>query len=224
MKYLTRAAFILFLFFICAASCLAQEQSGPKPDRWHGLVLNESTPDDALRVLGKPVKDKVGSLQVMDLRRWVSKKQKEKIFRNLEFKLPESEGVQKATLSFLNDKLVMITLDLKSGSVAPNGLSNIYGMKFEPMIEALDLAMFEKDYERNQGKVYPKTYPTVYSLVAVADRSFVSAMISNVPSFMGALGKSAGVPDEPGSFPGKVEFVQLISRTLENRDGADVLK
>ncbi len=49
-------------------------------------------------------------------------------------------------------------------------------------------------------------------------------MISNVPSFAGALAKSVGVPDDPGTFPGKVAMIQLISRTLENRDGADVLK
>jgi hypothetical protein len=158
----------------------------------------------------------------MDVQRWVSKKQKEKIFRNLEFKLGES--VQKATLSFLDNKLVMITLDLKSGTVSPNGLSNFYGIPFQPLIGAMDLALFSKDYERNQGRVYPKTYPTVYSLAAVADKSFVSAMISNVPSMLGALAKSAGVPDEPNSFPGKVEYVQIISRTLENRDGANVLR
>jgi hypothetical protein len=201
---------------------MAQEQDKPKPDRWRGLVLDQSTPEDAVKILGQPSQDKIGKLTVYDLQRWVSKKQKEKIFRNLEFKKPG--GIDKATLSFLDNKLAMITLDVKSGTIAPNGLANIYVVPFQPMISAIDLAMFEKDYERNQGKIYPKTYPTVYALVAVSERSFVSAMVSNVPSFPGALGKSMGVPDEPGSFPGKVEFVQLISRALENRDGADVLK
>lgn len=224
MKPLTQTVLLLTALFLCANFVVAQEQDRPKPDGWRGLVLDQSSPDDAIRVLGKPDKDKVGSLTIYELHRWVTKKHKEKIYRNLEFKLDKKEGVQKATLYFLNDKLVMITLDVKSGMVAPNGLSNIYGISFYPMVSAMDLAMFEKDYERNQGKIYPKTYPTVYSLVAVSERSFVSAMISNVPSFLGALGKSSGVPDEPGSFPGKVEFIQLISRTLENRDGADVLK
>ena len=30
----------------------------PQPDRWHGLILDESTPEDAVKVLGKPSEDK----------------------------------------------------------------------------------------------------------------------------------------------------------------------
>ena len=192
MKLLTKTFLLLTIVSLCVNFVLAQEQDSLKPDRWRGLVLDQSAPEDAIRILGKPDKDKVGSLTIYELNRWVTKKQKEKIYRNLEFKLDKKEGVQKATLSFLNDKLVMNTLDVKSGTVAPNGLSNIYDISFYPMVSAMDLALFEKDYERNQGKIYPKTYPTVYSLVAVSERSFVSAMMSNVPSFLGALGKSAG--------------------------------
>lgn len=222
MKCLTTVICVFLIILCCTVTITTQEQDSPKPDRWRGLIIDQSTPEDASRILGNPAKDKVGSLTVYSLHRWVSKKHKEKVFRNLEFKKPE--GVEKATLSFLNDKLVMITLDIKSGTVAPNALSNIYGVPFQPMVSAMDLALFSKDYEQNQGKVYPKTYPTTYALAAISERSFVSAMISNVPSFLGALGKSAGVQDEPGSFPGKVEFIQIISRTLENKDGADVLK
>lgn len=213
---------LLILLTFLTVTVFSQEDTQPQPDRWRGLIIDQSTPEDALRILGKPTKDRIGELPVAALNQWVSKKRKEKVFRTIEFKV--SDGIQKAFLSFLDNKLVMITLDVKSGTVAPNGLSNIYGVEFYPMIKALDIALFEKDFERNQGKIYPKTYPTVYTLAAVTERSFVSAMISNVPSFMGALGKTMGVPDEPGSFPGKVEFVQIISRTLQNRDGADVLK
>jgi hypothetical protein len=208
-------------------SALFKRYCGVKPDTFHKMVAvvsDQSTPEDAIKILGQPKKDKVDRLMVYQLGRWVSKKQKEKVFRNLEFKLDEKQGVQKATASFLDDKLVMLTLDLKSGAVAPNGLSNIYGIQFQPMVGAMDIAFNPRQFEQNQGKIYPKTYPTVYSLVAASEKTFIGAMIGNVPSFMGALGKSMGMPDEPGSFPGKVEFVQIISRTLENRDGADVLK
>lgn len=61
-------------------------------------------------------------------------------------------------------------------------------------------------------------------MLAVGEHSFVDAIISNVPSFGGALAKSMGIADTPGSFPGKVEFMTLVSKTLENKDGADVLK
>ena len=92
------------------------------------------------------------------------------------------------------------------------------------IIGSLDIVRSPRDYERNQGKVYPKTYPTVYHMVAVSEHSFVTAMVGNVPSFLGALARSSGIPDKLGSFSGKVDFIALFSRTLENREGADVLK
>jgi hypothetical protein len=53
------------LLFLAAVPALAQD--GPKPDRWRGLVIDESTPDDAIKVLGKPSKDEVGRIRVFDL-------------------------------------------------------------------------------------------------------------------------------------------------------------
>ena len=92
------------------------------------------------------------------------------------------------------------------------------------MVNATDVAFRPRDFEQNQGRTYPKTYPVVYSMVAVSNRSFIAARVRNVPSFAGAFARSAGIPDQPGSLPGKVEHITLISRTLENRDGADVLR
>lgn len=194
---------------------------GPMPDRWRGLVLDQSTPEDAMRILGRPDGDRAASIAVFRIKNWLSKKAREKVFRTLEFKKPE--GIDKAWLSFLDGKLVAISLDVKKG-ISPNGLANIYGVEFQPAVGALDIAFNPRDYERNQGRVYPKTYPTIYSMVAASEKSFIDAMISNVPSFGGAFAKSMGVPDQPGSFPGRVDFITLVSRRLENRDGADVLK
>lgn len=175
MRYFSRLFLILIGSLALMTVAVAQDAGGPQPDRWRGLVLGESTPADAIRILGKPDKDKIDQLMVYDLHRWVTEKQNKKLFRNMEFGLGEKAGKQRALLSFLKDKLVMITLDLRSETIEPNGLSNIYGVRFEPMVESLELAAFEKDYERNQGKVYPQTYPSDYALVAVSDSSFISA-------------------------------------------------
>jgi len=161
-------------------------------------------------------------LRVNPLESWVSKKRKEKVFKTLEYKNPKA-GVEKVWLAFLDDKLVSILMDLKEGTVSPNGLGSIYGLEFQPLIGQAELGFSPRDYERNQGKIYPKNYPTVYHLTAASERSFVVAMVGNVPSFGGVFAKGLGVPDKPGSFPGKVMFIQILSRTLENRDGADVL-
>lgn len=126
-----------------------------------------------------------------------------------------------AELYFLNDKLVMIQLDTKG--VRPNSLANIYGIGFKPMVEGADEGWNPKDFERHEGRVYPKTYPSVYYMVAVSDKSFLSVMIDN-SSFGSVLKKSFEIRDSEGDFPGKVSFLQIISRSLENRDGADALK
>lgn len=212
---------ILIVLFLLPIPVYAQEQEAPLPDRWRGLVLDQSTPEDAIKVFGKPKKDVMTRLTSTAIQNWLSKKCKERVFRTLEFNKPE--GVDKAFLSFLDNKLVAITIDVKKG-ISPAGLANIYGIPFQPAIGALDIAMRPRNYEQHQGQVYPRIFPTVYSMVAVSERSFVDAMVTNVPSFGGALARSMGIPDQPGSLPGKVEFISLISRTLENKDGADVLR
>lgn len=104
---------------------------------------------------------------------------------------------------------------------AASALSQIYGIQFAPRISGLTEALYPRDFERNQGRIYPKSYPTVYDLVAVTEKAFVSALVAN-NSVTTILKKSAGVTDT-GDFPGKVTLIRIISRSLENRDGADVL-
>lgn len=210
---------VITALLLLASAGYCQEQA--RPDGWRGLVLNESSPEEAIQVLGAPSADTTDKLLAYRIQSWLTRRAKEKVFRRLDFKKPE--GIDKARLFFLDNKLVAIDLDLKKG-VSPQGLSGIYGIEFQPMVSGTDIAFNSRDYERNQGRVYPKTYPTVYAMVAASPESFITAMVSNVPSFGGAFAKSMGIPDQPGTLPGKVETVMLISRTLENKDGLDVLK
>src|SRR5438445_9485595 len=121
------------IILLVSATCFVLTLAivGQQPDRWHGLVLGESTVSDAAKTLGTADKDEANqSMRVFGgVNRWITKRQKEKIFRVLEFKLGKEQGVQKATLYFLDDKLVRLNLDLKGGAVSPNGLSGIYGVK-----------------------------------------------------------------------------------------------
>lgn len=209
------AAFILVAFTFV----VAQDQDTPKPDRWRGLVIDESTPGDAIRILGQPQSDKMSDLPVRRINNWITKTRKEKVFKRLKFNKPQ--GMDAVELYFLSGKLVMIQLDTKD--LKPNSLAGVYGIEFRPMVEGIDESFNPKDFERNQGRVYPKSYPTIYHMVAVSEKSFVSAMIDN-SSFGSILRKSVEIGDSEGNYPGKVMFLQLISRSLENRDGADALK
>jgi hypothetical protein len=216
LRTLTHAALLTLLLSL---TVIAQEQDKPMPDRWRSLVLNESTPEDAIHILGQPQSDKLSDLPVRRINNWITKTRKEKVFKRLKFNKPE--GMDAVELYFLSDKLVMIQLDTKD--LKPNSLSGVYGIEFRPMVSGADEGWEPKDFERNQGRVYPKTYPTVYHMVAVAEKSFICAMIGN-SSFGSVLRKSAKIGDSEGDYPGGVMFLQLISRKLENRDGADALK
>lgn len=84
--------------------------------------------------------------------------------------------------------------------------------------------MHPEKFERNQDKDYATKYPTVYNLVAKSEKTFIVALVTN--NSFGSILKdvTVGARDKEGAFPGKVAFVEILSRTLENRDGADVLK
>lgn len=211
---------IKFLFLAPLALCgLFVTVSAQESDRWHGLTLDQSTTGDAIKLFGKPKADRVSPLSATPVESWVSSKRKQKVFRTLEYKNPAS-GVEKAWLTFLDDRLVSVMLDMKEGTVSPNALSNIYDTPFRPIFDSLTLALNPRDFQRDRGEVYARSYPVVYHLASVTERSFVTAMVVNSVG----VGKMLGLPDRQDSFPGKVAFLQLISRKMENRDGADALR
>ncbi len=204
---------------ILLALLLSAAQSDVHPDRWRTLVINQATPDDAIKVLGKPEKDTTDRLRIFDVDpKWITEKQKEKVYRRLEFK---AEGMKRATLFFADGKLVVLDLEPEKEPLA-SALRSIYGVEFAPRFSGWAAAANPQDYERREGKLYPKTYPSVYSAVAVTDKVFVGALIGNT-GMGAALRGSLGVADSSG-MPGKVARIQIISRTLENKDGADALK
>ncbi len=127
------ASVIVVLF--CAASLFAQGDD-PRPDRWRGMVLNVSSPDNAIRLFGTPSSDK--DRIALDLPRplsWLSDKHKEKIFRTLTYKkLHDYKQVQ---LSFLDNKLVLISLEapnaeLEENWIDPDDLEVLFGVTFKP--------------------------------------------------------------------------------------------
>jgi hypothetical protein len=60
MTPLSKVICSLLALLFCATVAVAQQQDGAKPDRWRGLVLDESTAEDAIKVLGQPKKDGPG--------------------------------------------------------------------------------------------------------------------------------------------------------------------
>jgi len=221
MKRKTFALVVIILGFFLGVIAHAQEnkeQDKAQADRWRGLILDQSSPDDAIKTLGTPVSDKNDKFKPYPLDKRISTKGK--VFRFLMFR--KLNGVNEALLVFTDNRLIAISLTLRE-KIPATSVPNIYGIKFEPKISAVDQAFHPGDYERNQGKLYPSNYPATYFLIAVTERSFVSVFIDNSSMSSVLLGSSRGSTGE-GAFPGKTNVVQLISRSLETKEGLDVLK
>jgi hypothetical protein len=216
-------ALALSLVIFLAVSAYPQEQDKPLPDRWHGLIIDQSTPDDAIKLLGPPKKDRDGGLRTYPLNERLTLDHNSKGFRKLYYeKLP---GVEHVEIVFKDNKLVAIEIHPEQ-SIPAGNVPNLYGLEFTPKIGKGDQLFNPKDYESNRGNTYPKNYPVAYNLVAQTEKTFISAFVSNSSVGSILLGSRRGKTGENdlGGFPGKVEFIQIISRTLENRAGADVLK
>ena len=196
----------------CALQAGAQQ-----PNSWRGLTLDESSIEDAVTALGEPMKRKENVKLRTKISQWLGKKMK---FTRLVFKV---EGnIDKALLYFRDGNLRVIEIDPKK-KINPNSLSDAYGIDFLPKVADIEIGFLPDQYERNQGKIYPKNYPTVYHLIGVSESSFVVARVGNL-SFGGAIKKSARIPHEAGSFPGKVELVQIVSKELQDTAGFEALK
>jgi len=193
---------------------------GPQPDRWRGLIVGESTAADAVRVLGTPESDKPDRLFIRRIDKWFIPGLRAKSLRKQSFR--DVEGFSRVDLYYYQERLAIIQLE-PSKHLDPNALGNIYGVTFTPFVDRLAEAMFPRDFERNQGRIYPKRYPDEYSLVAVTERSVLAAEVRRM-GFGSTLTGSLGMPDSSASFPGKVDGIQIISRALENREGSDLLK
>src|ERR1043166_5847133 len=79
------AVSLLLLILACVPVVYSAEDV--RPDGWAGMVLDTSTPEDAVRLFGPAAKDK--DKMALDLPRplsWLSDKWKQKTFRTLTYK------------------------------------------------------------------------------------------------------------------------------------------
>jgi hypothetical protein len=206
-----RARIILAVLLLVASSEVrfALAQTEYRTDGWRTLTLDESSVEDAMRTLGRPSEDKVGGLNVRNAGEWVTAKPKEKIFRRLVYK--NIDEVKRAELSFLADKLVMISIILKRPLPAKE-LAGKYGTDFAVIKGQIPKGSRPADYEGRKEGFMPGDYPPVYMLVTVSERSFVAASIVDV-SAKHALKRVVNSPTKD-ALPGKVFIIETISRRL----------
>lgn len=207
---------LFILIFVLSFTVFSQN-----PDSWRGLVLDEATPEKAAEILGKPKTDKANqSFRPLKFNEWFDVKTKN--FRIFHYENAAAiEGFKDVKLIFRNEKLVALTLEPEK--LEASALSRAYGVEFQYLSDKISQSMAPRDFERDNGKTYPKNYPDIYYLMHNAEKSYIFALIAN--NSLGAiLGKGMGVKDASESIPGKVAVIQLITKSLEETKSRDLLK
>jgi hypothetical protein len=223
MKRLSRIFVIITSVVFCAASLPAQGKDH-RPDGWYGVVLDVSSPDDAIRLFGTPVRDRDKiALDVPRPLSWLSDKYKEKVFRTLTYKtLHDYKQVQ---LSFLDGKLVLIALEapnaeLEENWIDPDDLEVLFGVSFKPHKRKIGKLPSPPEFQANAPTELTKNdYAYWYDMIAVTETSLIVATADNY-QYPARLFESADVKrrkkiNARGTrYPGYVSGIEIISRRL----------
>jgi hypothetical protein len=178
-----------------------QDSDKPQPDRWRDLVLDQSTPADASKVLGKPTRRGMT----------VAKETGDRLLE-LEWKL--TEDFELVEMQFTGGKLSSITLTKPKKAIAAFTVPKIYQLNFDVKIGESVRLSEASNSALHQEKVYPKSYPPRYTLVALTDRSLVQCEVLNVGTGQDAPDATRGADDPP--FPGIVNVIRLTTRRDQN--------
>jgi hypothetical protein len=216
------AVSLLFLILACAHVVYSTEDV--RPDGWAGMVLETSTPEDAVRLFGPAAKEK--DKVALDLPRplsWLSDKWKQKTFRTLTYKkLREYEEVR---FSFLDGKLVLIAMvapdaELKDTWIDPDDLESLFHVSFKPherttkkLVPPAEFLASAPDELKKDG------YDYWYDLIAISDKSFIVAVADNYKYISGLFEKPEAkrrkkINAHGAKYPGYVSDIEIISRTL----------
>ena len=191
------------------------------PGKLGSLRLDESSPDDAIRLFGRPHKDVFDDLGFSGTQTFIgfnikslfSPGTQPKAFRKLTFK--KVEGVDSLYLRFLDDKLVQMMMDCDLGK----GKNKILAKRLDSEL-GTGMVVFEgvgkdtriKDFEGKREADVPRRYGVTYLMFGVArDRVYLAVINNRAGSFWRPLEGERSTT----LFPGYMSELQIISRVLE---------
>lgn len=189
---------------------------GQEHDRWNGLVIDETTPEQAIALLGKPTSDAKSGYYNLWIQRLLTNDTEKKIFRLLEF--GKEEETTKIMLTFSAGKLAAIDAFPKD-TTASGFLSNL-GNKWRLQMKA-DVATEFENWDQPRSADVGKVSTSVnspwtmgYNLLAKTPKVF--AMVGVLPS-VNDMTKTEVF--ESGPYWGNAWQMTIVSRTLERKPG-----
>jgi hypothetical protein len=163
-------------------------------DRWKGLVIDEATPESTVRILGPAKSDEPKDHWHLLQNRWFMDGIGRKL-RTLKYK--NVEGFSDVRLKFdTNDKLVVIHLEPKERIPTSSFISSYADIEFRFDTELKFLTDLDRPRDGN-----PPRPRNTYMLIGATSKT---AVMANVWV--------------------DVQLIQIVSRTLVNTKGADLLK
>ncbi len=214
----TKLFIIAFILFAITSSTLAQEKA--KLNSWRGLVLNQTSVNEAKEKLKVSSKESTSeSFKAIIGSKWFGDK-KEKKFRKLAFR--KFEGFDEVNLYFLDDYLVVIELNLQEDLLA-SSLIDAYENRFFPLVgNYIGMSPAELT-EANRQIIYPTDgFPLEYYLASASNEAiglaFASIGVKQRLKYLGA----ERIPAT--TLPGNVRKIQLVSRKLEIKKNINLLK
>lgn len=208
-----RLLFSALILLVCAGIIIAQNQESINSENQRALILDQTTPEEVIKMFGPPTKNKVDKLEIQKIDKWVTSKRNEKIFEVLSF--DQLTGFDKIELAFLDNKLILIHYVLDKRLLARD-LAQIYKIAFVPILN--DLGNFRpSDYEQEiKGNISITNYPNVYYLVAVSKIGLISARVTTDNAYGDSRLDRNKIERANRIRPlqGKVTEIQIISRKL----------
>lgn len=185
---------LLTLFF-------SQFALGQSLDSWRGLVIGESSPGQAIEILGNPNSDKPKDHWHLMRNQWFVKDIGRKL-RTLNYE--KIEGFKNVRLKFDNG-LRLVSIHLEPKELTANVFTGAYSdVEFRDDSEVRTLADLKRP-RSPRPRPEPSYSGATFELVAASEKTIVIA---------GGYGGSTG----------RITIIEFISRTLEDRVGSDLLK
>ena len=222
---------LFFILLISVYSSIAQQKEASSAKALEAtdkllqnLKIDESTPEDVIKILGKPVSDNfddfavggkngIFETSITPLFLTISN---EKIFRKLVYgKIGETDDI---TFRFYEGKLFQIIFDYDLGRKAKKfpaiDLGQKYGIDFV-ILQGVTKDSKITDFEGQKENSLPKVYGVLYTVLSVQKDVIYFVRIDNNNS-KGFWKNIAGRATKE-MFPGFLGEMHLISRRLEKK-------
>lgn len=203
--------------FIVVLSAITSSAQQARPDRWKGLILDQTTPDQAIAIFGQPKNSKEQKIRIQKIGDWLGKAVKQDLPH---LRWENVAGMKSVDAYFINGKLAALDLWL-SAEVRASALDSIYGVEFKHLISNAGRAVAGPGaYQRDRGETFSNKDEVAYHVGAKTEISFLVAWCD--VGFGEGLKRAYGAGTDD-SRPGKVRQIQMYARSLENREGESVL-